>query len=384
MHQEDHRGLIDIMKKLLFIDDHVPRFDQSAGSRTSYNYLSLLIDMGLDISFIAADFLDDEPYSMPLRSIGVKVLTGRWFRAFWRLWLLFRSRQFDYVFFNRPGPTKLFIGYVTRFSEAKKLYQCHDLHFLRLRRKYLVDEDPRTFAQSYESERLEMDLIRKADVFLTFSQHEKDIISKRLPESRAEVIPLYFYEKFAPAISNFSQRHGLLCVGGFKHNPNIDAVLWFVKEVFPRIRERCPCVILHVVGNHPPEEIAALASEDIRILGFVSDEELSKLYQQVRLAVVPLRFGAGVKGKTMEAISCSLPLVSTAIGIEGVGLEDIVPATDDPQSFSERVVELYNNEMALRQCSTQLNEYATQNLTQKAAKVKMNQILSSLAQKKGG
>ncbi len=369
-------------KKLLFIDYQILRFDQSAGFRTSYNYLNLLLDMGLEVSFLAADFVDDEPYTKHLRSLGVRLLSGKWFRIFWRLWLVFYSHQFDYVFLNRPETTKLFIGYINKFSTAKTLYQCHDLHFLRLRRKYLIDEDPVTFMQSYESERLEMELIRKTDVFLTFSQHEKDIISKRLPTHRMEVIPLYFYKKIAPAISDFSQRQGLLCVGGFKHNPNIDAVLWFVNEVLPGVIARCPGVVLYVVGNHPTEEIAALESDFVRILGFVTDEELSNLYQQVRLAVVPLRFGAGVKGKTMEAISFALPLVSTSIGIEGVGLEAIAPPSDGPHAFGNRVIELYNNESELRQFSVQLHNYALKNLTYACAKEKMQRILSSLAYKK--
>ena len=374
--------MIDILgKKLLLIDDQILRFDQSAGSRAGYNYIKLLLDIGLEVSFIAADFVDDKHYSKHLRNLGVKVLTGACLHNFWRLWLPFYSRKFDYILFNRPKPSELFIGCVTRFSKAKTIYQCHDLHFLRLRRQYIIDEEPKTFVLSYESERLEMELIRKTDMFLTFSPYEKEIILNRLPKHNSEVVPLYFYKKLSPAVSDFSQRQGLLCVGSFKHNPNVDGVLWFINEVFPGIRHKCPGVTLYVAGGHPPEEISTLASEHVNILGYVTDEELSGLYQKVRLAIVPLRFGAGVKGKTMEAISFALPIVSTTIGIEGVGLDAIVPPTDHPHEFCSRVIELYNNEANLRECSTQLHQYALKNLMYTAAKDKMVQLLSSLADK---
>jgi len=365
-------------KRLLFIEDQVLRFDQAAGAKASFMYLKMLVDMGLCVTFIAGDFKKSESYADQLRSVGIKVLTGRWFHLFWRLWMLLYARKFDYVFFNRPMPTRYFIGYIKKFSSAKILYQCHDLHYLRLKRQYEIDQDDNTLEESKYFESLEIDLIRKSDVYLTFSKFEKETIEKKIPDQRIEVIPLFFYEDLVPPVTDFSQRKGILYVGGFSHQPNIDAVLWFCRDVLPEIRVSCPDVIFHIVGSDPPPEIRRISDRKVELMGFVSEQKLEELYRQVKLVVVPLRYGAGVKGKTVEAIHFSLPLVSTAIGIEGIGLGKIVPPADNPKAFADRVVALYNDESKLVECSFLMHNYARENLTIPAAKFKIENILDSL------
>lgn len=365
-------------KKLLFIENEILHFDQTAGAKTSYMYLNLLIEMGLSVTFIAADFKNSEPYSSHLRATGVKVLAGKWFQRLWKLWFQLFARQFDYVFCNRPQPTKKFIDYVKNYSKAKILYQCHDLHYLRLSRQFEIDGHRNTLKQSRNIEKLETEIITKSDVLLTFSQYEKDTIQKKLPGQYIEVVPLFFYDRLNPPVTDFSLRHGIVFVGGFNHQPNVDAVLWFAKEVLPEIRKCCPGLVFYIAGTHAPREIAGLTDHGIKVLGYISDEELAALYGRVRLVVVPLRFGAGVKGKTIEAIHHALPLVSTSIGIEGTGLEDIVFPTDSPKGFAGRVVTLYEDEPALIRYSSQLYDYAQKNLTKTAAKARVEQVLNTL------
>jgi glycosyltransferase involved in cell wall biosynthesis len=360
---------------LLFIDHEIPNYDQNAGSRTNYMYIKLFVEMGLSVTLIGANFIEAEPYTSEFRSIGVKVLTGKLFSRLWPLWFRIFAGKFDYVFFNKPDPTNLFISYVERFSKAKTLYQCHDLHYLRLLRQYEIDGNNKVLVNSQAMEQLETDIIQRIDIFLTFSHFEKEIVGRKFPGKPSEAIPLYFYDVLNPPIVDFSARKGLLYVGGFLHNPNIDAVLWFSREVFPEIKKSIPDIVFYVAGSHPPAEIRDLDGDGVQVLGYLTDQELEDLYRKVRLAVIPLRFGAGVKGKTMEAIHYSIPIVSTNIGIEGIGLEKIVPPTDSPKAFSNRVIELYNDESALKESSFQLHRYAEQNLTKDATKIKMAEIL---------
>lgn len=268
--------------------------------------------------------------------------------------------------------------YVKKFSHAKTLYQCHDLHYLRFLREYEISKDRTSLDLSHRIEKIELKVIQDSDVFLTFSQDEKDTIQKKLPGKSTEVIPLFFYERLNPPITDFSKRRGILFVGGFIHKPNVDAILWFSKEVFPEIQKVCPEIVFFVAGSHPPAEITGLKGPGIEILGYVSEEQLTALYYKVRLVVVPLRFGAGVKGKTIEAIHYSLPVVSTEIGIEGIGLNDIVNPTDDPKEFADKVSSLYKNESALINFSFNLHDYSKKNLTKTAAKAQMSKILTSL------
>ena len=118
---------------------------------------------------------------------------------------------------------------------------------------------------------------------------------------------------------DFAKREGLLFVGGFAHPPNADAVLWFAKEVFPKIREQIK-VNFYIVGSKVTDEIKALEQpgNGIIVKGFVSEEELADLYRNCRIVVVPLRYGAGVKGKVVEAIYNGAPIVTTSVGSEGI------------------------------------------------------------------
>ena len=108
--------------------------------------------------------------------------------------------------------------------------------------------------------------------------------------------------------------------GKVAHPPNADAVLWFASEIFPAIRRQIPDIQFYVVGSKVTDEIKELEQpgNGIIIKGFVSDEELEAIYQQCRIVVVPLRYGAGVKGKVVEAIYNGAPIVTTSVGAEGI------------------------------------------------------------------
>ena len=141
-------------------------------------------------------------------------------------------------------------------------------------------------------------------------------------------------------------------VGGFGHPPNIDAVLWFAKEVFPKVLEKHPDMVWHVVGNKPTEEILALQGRNIVIEGFVSDDRLERFYNSCRLAVVPLRVGAGVKGKIIEAAYYQLPVVTTSIGAEGISEdENALIVENGADGMAERICELYDDIAGLEEIS---------------------------------
>ena len=143
------------------------------------------------------------------------------------------------------------------------------------------------------------------------------------------------------------------------HPPNADAVLWFAREVFPLIREKLP-VNFYIVGSKVTEEIKALEQpgNGIIVKGFVSEEELSELYRTCRLVVVPLRYGAGVKGKVVEAIYNGAPIVTTSVGSEGIpGVEDVLLVEDQPEAFANTVVKTYSDTGKLRELAEKTQSY---------------------------
>jgi len=110
------------------------------------------------------------------------------------------------------------------------------------------------------------------------------------------------------------------------------------------IREKIPGIELFVVGDQPPKEITSIASKEVIVTGYV--ENLTPHFENCRIFVAPPRYGAGVKGKINQSMSCGLPVVTTSIGAEGMGLVDGTNAllADQPAQFSEKVVQLYNIE----------------------------------------
>ncbi|MEJ7711138.1 MAG: glycosyltransferase family 4 protein [Pyrinomonadaceae bacterium] len=110
----------------------------------------------------------------------------------------------------------------------------------------------------------------------------------------------------------------MLFIGNFNHRPNKDAVHYFVKKIFPLLQRRIKHLKFYVVGSNMPEEITAYNSEDIAVLGYVPN--VDALFHDSRVFVTPLRYGAGMKSKVGQALSYGLPVVTTTIGAEGIGL----------------------------------------------------------------
>ena len=169
------------------------------------------------------------------------------------------------------------------------------------------------------------------------------------------------YDQFLDHIEeDFAKREGLLFVGGFAHPPNADAVLWFAEEIFPLIRRALPEANFYIVGSKVTEEIQALEKpgNGIVVKGFVTEEELAELYSTCRMVVVPLRYGAGVKGKVVEAIYNGAPIVTTSTGAEGIPSgETVLEIEDEAAAFAAKTISLYQDPERLAQMCRRTQEY---------------------------
>jgi glycosyltransferase involved in cell wall biosynthesis len=362
---------------LLFIDYEVPRYDMFAGSRTNFMYLEMLVGMGLKVIFLPADFQSVEPYTSELNGMGVETLDGGWHQKNWEAWLQENGPAIDYVFIHKPEPAIQFLPAVLRYTNASVIYQCHDLHYLRLQRKAKVENDPAILEEAGIYEQKEDFIFSNCDVLLTFSEVEELVLKDKFPDKKVFTIPLFFYPDMPEMERDFSRRHGLLFIGACAHTPNRDAISWFCREVFPLVQERIPGITIDVVGADPPEDIRSLNSEYIRILGRVSEDGLKSLYENVRMMVVPLRFGAGVKGKVIESLYNGVPLVSTSIGLEGIkGADQFATARDKPEDFAAEVVSLYTDDKNLQRLSVKGSRFVADNFTRQKTMQLMEGILS--------
>ncbi len=346
-------------KIILVVDHYVPTFDKDAGSRTTWQYLKMFVKQGYQVKFLGDNFAE-EPYTTALTQLGIEVLYGPVMqKGIWD-WIEKHAADLDFVYLNRPHIASKYIDFIQERTSLRVLYYGHDLHFLRERREYeLTGETEHRDASAYWKG-VEFSLLRKADLSFYPSAEECKAIHAVDATIRVKPLTAYVWDSF-PAKRDFgyAKREGLLFVGGFAHPPNLDAVLWFLREVFPAIRTAEP-VNFYVAGSKVPDELKTLdnPAKGIHILGFVSDERLEELYQSCRLVVVPLRYGAGVKGKVIEALYYGAPVLTTPVGAEGIpDAENVMEIQEDAEDFAAATVRLYQDQAALEAMAARASTY---------------------------
>ena len=334
-----HRG----QRQVLVIDALTPQPDRDSGSLRLVNLMRLLIEEGAHVVFMPANRCADGAYTAALQRMGVECWHAPHAARF-PAWLREHGPRFDVALVSRHYVAGEMLPLLRRYApNARVLFDTVDLHYLRERRAAELGGDAAALRAAMRTRELELALIRDADATLVVSDVERALLATDAPGANVRV--LSNLHRDAPHGPAWSQRDGLLFVGGFRHPPNADAALWFAREVFPRIRATQPSLEFHCVGGDVPHEIARLADiPGVRIYGHVPD--LQPLLDAARVSIAPLRYGAGVKGKVNQAMAHGLPVVATTAAVEGMHLrdgEDVLVA-DDAAGFADAVLRLHGDE----------------------------------------
>jgi glycosyltransferase involved in cell wall biosynthesis len=227
-----------------------------------------------------------------------------------------------------------------------------DVHFVRERRGARYASRPWIATlKAWRTRRRELRVYRRADLILTVTGNDRAEILRELPDARVAVIPnIHGVRNTVPDFEH-RKRHSLLFVGGFLHRPNVDAVLFFCRDILPLVRRALPDVKVAIVGGWPPREIMELQHDGVAITGWVPD--IVPYLDSHCAAIAPLRFGAGMKGKVGEALAAGLPMVTTSVGAEGMGLEHGRTAliADSPEGFADAVVQVCTDPVLHRRLS---------------------------------
>jgi len=334
----------DYKSTVLVIDHYVPEFDKDAGSRSTFQYLRLLTRKGARVVFLPDNFLKLEPYTAALQRLGIEVLYGDRYALNWRTWWKENGRFFDVAYLHRPHIASRYIDEISANADVKTIYFGHDLHYLRTKREYDVTKQDDLLHEINKWQKLEHYVIRRSDVVYYPSPVEVQSVLQEFPDKCVKQIPLYITSPLGESTPDFEDREGILFVGGFRHPPNLDGVNWFVNEVFPLVVDALPSITFFVVGSRMPDDINGLNGDNVVVKGAVSDTDLDNLYSRVRLVVVPLRFGAGVKGKVLEAMRYKVPVVTTTVGSEGLPEPEIyLTIADSAEDFAREVRHLYTD-----------------------------------------
>ncbi len=361
---------------ILVIDHYVPTFDKDAGSKTTYQYLKMFLKHGYTVKFLGDNFAHEEPYSTALEQMGVEILSGAEYEAGIWDWITAHKKDIAAVYMNRPHIAIKYVDYLRENTDIKLIYYGHDLHYLRESREYALTMDPDRRRAADYWKGIEMSLFYKVDMSYYPSIVERDAVKAEDENIPVKDIVAYVYDEFRDNIpQNFAEREGILFVGGFAHPPNADAVLWFAKEVYPLFCEKfrnegVEPPKFYVAGSRVTDEIRALEQTvpGVVIKGFVSDEELVRLYDTTRLVVVPLRYGAGVKGKVVEALYNGAAVVTTSIGAEGIPqAEDVMVIADQAEAFAEAAAGIYQSPENCRALSERSQEFVRKYYSMDAA-----------------
>lgn len=331
-------------KTILVVDHYVPQPDRDAGSRSVWSIIRVLQDMGMNIKFWPQNLWYEAEYVKPLQAAGIEVFYGNEFAGGFDEWIKENARTLDYVMLTRPHVSEAFIDPLKKYAPtACLLYYGVDLHFERSMREFNLTQDPMLKRRSEAEKILEMKLWDAVDVVYYPSPTEADTVRQLAPKVRSRYLPGYFYDPrdtsvYLPALAD---RQDLLFVAGFGHPPNVDAAKWLVTDILPLLKAQMPRLHLTLVGSNPTDDVKALAGPDVTVTGYVTDERLAAYYDAARVVVVPLRFGAGVKNKVVEALYFGTPLVTTSVGAQGLpGLDEIVPVIDEAGRIADEILVL--------------------------------------------
>jgi GT2 family glycosyltransferase len=372
---------------ILVIDHYVPQHDKDAGSRTMFQFLEVLLDAGWAVTFWPENLYYDPEYTKTIQEIGVEVIYGLPFVGKFSDFLRQRKGLYDAVLLSRPHVAANFIDDVRTLTDARVLYYGHDVHFERMKAQREITGSTLEENDVEAMRVLELGLCDRCDVVLYPSEEEARLMQGLVdPGVQSVSVPAYRYsdedllvgeQAAANVAPSDGSRVQLLFVGGFSHGPNGDGVRWFCREVAPILRSEGFSFDLKIAGSNPTADVWELESDDVHVLGFVPDEELRDLYRAATVVIAPLRFGAGVKGKVIEAMAAGVPVVTTRVGAQGLrAADEFLFLGDTPEQFVAALRAAVRDENARAKAERAL-KYVRTHYSQAAMTRVFEQVLAS-------
>ena len=247
--------------------------------------------------------------------------------------------------------------------EAVRLLDMEDVHSLRHGRHqwlkqqtddFIPQQLPRQYAHSELAIR-EVAAILRCDLTLVISEYEMQWLqqSYQVPAHQLLYSPFMLDpDCIDQTPAGFAERRHFVCIGNFRHEPNWDAVRWMRERLWPQIRKQLPDAELHIYGAYPPKKATQLHNDKLGFLVKGWAEDALEVIRGSRVMLAPLRFGAGLKGKLIDAAQTGTPVVTSSIGAEGMYNQTTAAAAmvaDDLQALADAAVTVYRDETLWRQ-----------------------------------
>ncbi len=366
--------------RILVIDAVTPTPDKDSGSIDTYNFLKIFKDLGYHVTFIPENLQYCLEYTHALRRIGVECVHLPWFANIQKA-VEHYAPGANFVFLYRAYVAEPLVETVRKSApKTKIIFNTVDLHFLRKKREAEILKSPIKQLAAKHMQEIELGIMHKVDATILLSAYEMELASQLAPNANLFHIPVV-RDIPGPSKTPWEMRRDIVFIGGYQHPPNIDAVLFFVKNIWPHLRAAGFSGRFVIAGSQMPDEIKTLASEEIVVRGYIPD--LSDLFDSCRLSVAPLRYGAGMKGKVITSLSYGVPCVATSMAVEGSGLvagKDIL-VEDDPKQMAELIRKAYDDKSLWEKLSGAGLNYCIENCSIEAVKKKLTSMLSAISEK---
>lgn len=339
--------------KLLIIGTVFPEPNSSAAGSRMLQLVELFQKQGWDITFASA--AAESEFAINLSEIGVKQVSVKMNCSSFDEFV--RELNPQIVLFDRFMTEEQFGWRVAdNCPRALRILDTEDLHCLRHARQQALKEN-RVFFNSdlfNEHAKREIASIYRCDVSLIISEYEMELLKSifKVDEALLHYLPFVLNpisEQVQNAWLPFEERQHFVTIGNFLHPPNWDAVQYLKSTIWPLIRKQLPEAEMHIYGAYTQEKHRQLHSEKDGFLILGRAEDAMEVIDKAKVLLAPLRFGAGLKGKLVEAMQCGTPSVSTSIGAEAMhgNLPWSGTIADSPEDFAQGAVELYTDESAL-------------------------------------
>ena len=337
-----------LSKILLIIGLVWPEPKSSAAGTRMLQLIDLFKKQDFDVVFASA--AQESDFSFDLKSIGVATQK-----------IKLNSSSFDEFITELKPEIVLFDRYIIeeqfgwRVHEncpnAIRILDTEDLHCLRLGRQNAVKKNmPFEISNLLNSDiaKREIASIYRCDLTLMVSEFEMEVLNSifKIDKSLLHYLPIFYANINAEEIPNFQERKDFIFIGNFLHEPNFDAVKQLKEKIWVKISKQLPGAKMYIYGAYPSQKVLQLHNENDKFYVHGRAENADIVIKNAKVLLAPLRFGAGLKGKLLEAMIVGTPTITTNIGCEGISNNDYWNGfiTDDFDDFVVKSIELYNNE----------------------------------------
>jgi O-antigen biosynthesis protein len=334
--------------RALVVDNQIPRSDHDGGANAILDHVRALQAAGFQVSFLPLRQTGANTHA--LSSLGVRPLPvqDRGLSEVMRA----HAGQFDLVYLHRLESAMYCLKLARQYFDAQIVYSVADLHHIRLKAQSELDQEHASelIRQAQCVALQELAAALSSDCVITHSESEAEKL-EQLPsiavDRKVRVVP--WSVPTAAVQKPFTDRSGIAFIGSFAHAPNVDAARWLVDEIMPLVWREAPDLRCLIAGSDMPGGLhQQLARPRVKVLGRV--ERLAEVFEQVRLTIAPLRFGAGLKDKVLRSMAAGLPCIGTPDAFDGMqGLPEAISnfcRRDTASGLATAIVGMHRDEAA--------------------------------------